>query len=602
MLAQSSRLVRIAWLIITTGSVASCSNVLPIRDAKIGTVKGQYATAEYRLISQRKRAMKDSDQEIVCTEPSPDVAKAFSSALSANVSQGANSEGVSFSQAEAVAQLGKRYATVQLLRGLRFADCEDYANGIIDKVEYGYRMSRYSALVVTLLGIEMVSGENASTTLVVQSPPPGGNVGGNTGNGTGNGGTGGDQTGDKDGKKDPSTDPTNKTGQADKGTQAAGGSTSDVSKLMDAAKKAMGGVDKAVSNASNAYSGVSKNPSASDKDAVTALDAAVSAIKKSGQELDAVWTTLSKLTSKPDAATTDALKTTSSDQKDTETKVTAADGKCKTASTAVSNACKTVDASSKTLSAAAKALNDLSSALGKAKDQPSPPPGTNTPGTAYRAISDVQAQTIAQMQLNYLKIDNELTMVIPCASAESDLTLPIESGKLTAFQLFCLDRAKLRIVMPDGTLSDVTSPGAPAGESAPAAAASGTSGTAAIDQALTTYFTKQPPRESSTTAPSVAATTNLQSSGKAHEAAGYAALEAFDYPTAAADFKEADRDYPTLGNAFELSVLLGALGQMSADNRAQCPALKAILGPYKHRLPASTETALKARVASLNCE
>jgi len=124
---------------------------------------GAYATADYRFISQRKRALNEADQYIVCTEPSPDVAKAFSTALSANVAQGPNTEGVTFSQAEAIAQLGKRYATVQLLRDLRFRDCEDFANGIIDKVEYGYRLSRYSALVVTLLGIEMVSGENAAS-------------------------------------------------------------------------------------------------------------------------------------------------------------------------------------------------------------------------------------------------------------------------------------------------------------------------------------------------------------------------------------------------------------------------------------------------------
>jgi hypothetical protein len=581
---------RAAWLTIAVGCLASCSNMFPIRDASIGTVKGQYATAEYRLISQRKRALKDTDQEIMCTEPSPDVAKAFSTALSASVSQGANSEGASFSQAEAVAQLGKRYATVQLLRGLRFADCEDYANGIIDKVEYGYRMSRYSALVVTLLGIEMVSGENAASPQIVQSlPPPSTNPGGN-------GGTGAETTPDKEATKEPTTDPAAKTGKTTGQTQS--GSTPDIAKLTAAAKTAMAPAAKAVIDASDAYGSIAKSPSESDKEAVTALDAAVTALKKSGPELDQVWTTLSKLTTKPDAATTAALKTASSDQKEAETKVTAADAKCKAASAAVGAACKKVDASSKTVSTAAKALNDLSTALGKVAPKPTPSPGTNNPGSLYRTISDVQAQTIEQMQRNYLDKDNELTMVIPCASAEAELKLPIEAGKLSAFQLFCLDRAKLRIVTPGGTLSDIPSPGAtPAGGAGVPA-----SDTGAIDHALNTYFTKEGTGDSAVSAKPADADANTQNTGKAHETAAYKALEVFDYPTAAAEFKQADRDYPTLGNARELAVLLGALGPMTAEDPAQCPALKAVLGPYKYHLPSSTESAIKVRVATLMCK
>lgn len=180
------------------------------------------------------------------------------------------------------------------------------------------------------------------------------------------------------------------------------------------------------------------------------------------------------------------------------------------------------------------------------------------------------------MQRNYLNQDNELTMVIPCASAETDLVLPIAEGKLTAFQLFCLDLAKLSIVLPNGTRADITSPSA-ATDAAVGAQASETP----INRALNNYFAKQSSADARTTSNTGAASVGTQNEGKAHEVAAYKALEAFDYPTAAAEFKEADKDYPTLRNARELSVLLGALRTMKAENPAQCPALTAILGPYK---------------------
>jgi len=568
--SSASRFLSGTAILIATLVVSSCSNFLPIQKGAFGTVKGQYSTAEYRYISQRKRAQNDGDQDIVCSEPSPDIAKAFSTAVSANVSHATGSEGVSFAQSQAIAQLGKRYATVELLRDLRFRDCEDYANGIIDRVEYGYRLSRYSGLVVTLLGIEMVSGDNATSPPAVDSPPLGAPSGGP-------GGT--DSTGDA-GKTKTDTPPD---------PAAADSGATDT--LKTGATKAMQPVDGAVKTASDAYDKVSTKPSASDKAAVAALGDAVAAIKKNGDELDKAWAALSKSTGKPDAATTALLKTATTDNKDLQTKLTAADAKCKTASSQVQGACKSADSSAKTLSSALKALNDLSTALGKVKSQ-STPPGTPSPGTptlTYRTISDVQASMIAQMQQAYLNFDTSDIEKIPCADAESELTLRPKSEKLTAFQVFCLFKDNVPLDL------DTSAAVKPEKSSAPAAAQGKASSDAYEIQPVNTPGSQQ------------AVSSLLGIPGKAqrdegltNEKAGYAALEQFNYPLAASEFKNADTNYPNLGVAWELYKLLKPL-DATPDKTKECDALNIILAPLSNRLPKSTAAAIHSRVTKLGC-
>ena len=568
--SPATRFIGGAAIFIAALVVCSCSNILPIQKGQFGTVKGQYSTAEYRYISQRKRALKDGDQDVVCSEPSPDIAKAFSTALSANVSHATASEGVSFAQSQAIAQLGKRYATVELLRDLRFRDCEDYANGIIDKVEYGYRLSRYSGLVVTLLGIEMVSGDNATSPPAVDSPPPGAPSGGPAG-ADGAGAAGKTKT-------DPPPDP-------------AAADTGATDPLKTGATKAMQPVDGAVKAASDAYDKVSAKPSAPDKAAVAALGDAVAAIKKNGDELDKAWAALSKSTGKPDATTTALLKTASTDNKVQQTKLTAADAKCKTASSQVQAACKTADSSSKVLASALKALNDLSTALGKAKTQQTPP-GTPAPGTpppTYRTISDVQASKIAQMQQAYLEFDKSDIEKIPCADAESELTLRPKSEKLTAFQVFCLFKDNVPLDLDTNVAVN------PEKSSESAAVQGKTSADAYDIQPVNTPGSQQ----------AVSSLLGIpgkaqRDEGLANEKAGYAALEALNYPLAANEFKNADTNYPNLGVAWELYNQLKDLGT-APESTKECNALKTILAPLSYRLPKSTAAAIRARVTALAC-
>ncbi len=78
--------------------------------------------------------------------------------------------------AEAMAQLGQRLATIQLLRDGLYRACEAYANGALDKSSYSMILSRFDDTMITLL----LGAEEAGLELLFQgkewmnaSPPEG---------------------------------------------------------------------------------------------------------------------------------------------------------------------------------------------------------------------------------------------------------------------------------------------------------------------------------------------------------------------------------------------------------------------------------------------
>ena len=112
-------------------------------------------------------------KRIVCAEPSPDVAVAFSEAIQASVaaSEGGTSGSANFgaSTSQSVAQLGERLATVQLLRDMAYRNCEAYANGSINATSYTILNSRLNKTIVTLLSSEMMAGAFGRNLAVILS-------------------------------------------------------------------------------------------------------------------------------------------------------------------------------------------------------------------------------------------------------------------------------------------------------------------------------------------------------------------------------------------------------------------------------------------------
>ncbi len=113
----------------------------------------------------------------VCAEPSPDVARVVQAALSAAAAGSADvanpvaagltgastlqaslSGRIDASRSEAISQLTRRIATIQLLRDGMYRACEAYANGAIGQEIYTAIVSRYDKIMVTMLLGEMASG------------------------------------------------------------------------------------------------------------------------------------------------------------------------------------------------------------------------------------------------------------------------------------------------------------------------------------------------------------------------------------------------------------------------------------------------------------
>lgn len=90
-------------------------------------------------------------KNIICTEPSPDVATTIANSFGVSASilgQGAAS--LSAQQVEGLVQLGERTAAIQLLRDKMYQTCIAYANGAISGTTYSLLMSRLDDSIVTL--------------------------------------------------------------------------------------------------------------------------------------------------------------------------------------------------------------------------------------------------------------------------------------------------------------------------------------------------------------------------------------------------------------------------------------------------------------------
>ena len=132
-----------------------------------------YTTAEVRTIT-RRAPLRTGQPEVVCTEPTPDVAMALSTAFQAsakgNSSTAGGEVGVSQSTAEALAELGGRSTALLALRDGLFRTCEAYANGSIGSAAYALVLSRYGQLMTTLFLAEDIRGSVRDGQAAVKSP------------------------------------------------------------------------------------------------------------------------------------------------------------------------------------------------------------------------------------------------------------------------------------------------------------------------------------------------------------------------------------------------------------------------------------------------
>jgi hypothetical protein len=115
-------------------------------------------------------------QDVLCSEPSPDWAIAFGTAMAGAASGGASggpsgSISGSASTTEAITAMAGRTAGVVALRDGLYSACQAYANQLIGKDAYSLILSQYGNLLVALASGG--GGGAASTTSTSSAPPPG---------------------------------------------------------------------------------------------------------------------------------------------------------------------------------------------------------------------------------------------------------------------------------------------------------------------------------------------------------------------------------------------------------------------------------------------
>ena len=125
----------------------------------IGNHPATYTTADIRVVSLRPHPL--GGREIMCAEPSPDVARALATALSISAEiSGKGGGSFGGGSAEAVAELAGRTTALLGLRDGLYRTCEAYANGIIGDDAYALVLSRYGQLMTTLfLGQDIAAAE-----------------------------------------------------------------------------------------------------------------------------------------------------------------------------------------------------------------------------------------------------------------------------------------------------------------------------------------------------------------------------------------------------------------------------------------------------------
>jgi hypothetical protein len=169
--------MRLIGILLLACFVSSCS--VFENDARHGIAQGKgystptsYTTADIRIITERVHPVLKNT--IVCAEPSPDVAKALSTAAGITASGGSGtakaSLGVSESSAEALAELAGRSTALLALRDALFRACEAYANGAIGQNAYALAISRYDQETTTLfLGQDITGAASAGGKAQVSS-------------------------------------------------------------------------------------------------------------------------------------------------------------------------------------------------------------------------------------------------------------------------------------------------------------------------------------------------------------------------------------------------------------------------------------------------
>jgi hypothetical protein len=132
-----------------------------------------FTTADVRFVMRRRNPI--NHKMVTCTEPSPDVAAALSTATQLALQGGnkaANGQiGLTNGSAEAITELAGRTTALLALRDGLYRTCEAYANGVLGAEAYALVLARYGQLMTTLfLGQDIASAAGGAPQGAPGSP------------------------------------------------------------------------------------------------------------------------------------------------------------------------------------------------------------------------------------------------------------------------------------------------------------------------------------------------------------------------------------------------------------------------------------------------
>jgi hypothetical protein len=189
--------MRYAALMSTCAALilVGCNDTYHI-NAQVGSTPVLLTSADLGVITDRPVPSDptNSNRRAVCVGPSPDVAKALSTAsdisAKANVPSGAGGQAsLSTQSAEQLAELSGRIPGVVALRDGTFQLCEGWSNGALGDSGYALSLSRYGELLVTLILGDAVSAATRNAPAKLTPVLLANNGSNNMGTGTDNTGT-----------------------------------------------------------------------------------------------------------------------------------------------------------------------------------------------------------------------------------------------------------------------------------------------------------------------------------------------------------------------------------------------------------------------------
>ena len=158
-----------------TACTATTDDTHFVKAVKIGELTSNLSDAKTRYMFVAKRKNPDADTKfgsIICAEPSPDALSQLASAVAVQAQLKVNTGETDVSASgkfeksftEAVQNIGKRTAAIQLLRDGLYRACEAYANDGIDDFGYALVLASIDNVMLKLVALETLAENAAPTT------------------------------------------------------------------------------------------------------------------------------------------------------------------------------------------------------------------------------------------------------------------------------------------------------------------------------------------------------------------------------------------------------------------------------------------------------